>query len=300
MTIQQEKVKSPEIDHGQGPVQVFQEMERRDESQILAELRGELIEEFVYSTQVQGKTVTNLSYAGVKEAIRRKGHVEILDFRIQEDEKEYKAVVCVRDHDNRIDVLGASTAERNKPFAWTLAINKAERNAFAKLLPAKWIASTISEYLGRNRPQSDGTKQTVESPVSQAPNPSLPLWKVPLTKDQVSPEEIQQGVRQHPLIRGTRSYGMLNVLGDECSIVPEQLVPLNTALIDGFLVRKILEPMKTKHEGLEYKLQADRNGMLQAILIRSKLDDQQVKDLVNGARWAFEKAFEHQVHGGTK
>ena len=34
------------------PVEVFHEMERRDENQILAEMRGELIEDLVYSVDI--------------------------------------------------------------------------------------------------------------------------------------------------------------------------------------------------------------------------------------------------------
>ena len=112
-------------------------MDRRDENQILAEMRGELLEESVYSIRVDNRDVTNLSYAGVKEAIRRHGQIEILEVRKEEDDREYRVLVRVRDHVNKIDVLGAATAEKVKPFAWVLAHNKAERNAFSKLLPAK-------------------------------------------------------------------------------------------------------------------------------------------------------------------
>jgi len=59
-------------------VEVFQGFERRDENQILAEMRGELIEDLVYGVDIQRRRVTNLSYAGVKEAIRRRGNLEIL------------------------------------------------------------------------------------------------------------------------------------------------------------------------------------------------------------------------------
>lgn len=119
------------------PVKAFQELDRRDENQILAEIRGELVEEFVYSIQLQGKRATNLSYAGVKEAIRRRGMFEILDVRTEETDHEIRTLMKVRDLVNRIDVLGASSAEKDKAFAYVLAVNDAERNAFSKLIPAK-------------------------------------------------------------------------------------------------------------------------------------------------------------------
>jgi len=107
-------------------VEVFHEMERRDENQILAEMRGEILEDLVYSTDIQGRRVTNLSYAGVKEAVRRRGNLEILEARTEETDDEIRALVRVRDHENRIDVLGASSAEKGKPFSYTLAVNKGE------------------------------------------------------------------------------------------------------------------------------------------------------------------------------
>jgi len=133
------------------PVQAFQAMEKRDEEQILVEMRGELVEEFVYSIPIQGKQVTNLSYAGVKEAIRKRGNVELLQVRTEETETEIRGLVQVRDLDNRIDVLGASSADKGKPFAYVLALNKAERNAFSKLIPAKWYATLIQDWLQKHR-----------------------------------------------------------------------------------------------------------------------------------------------------
>ena len=290
------------------PVELFQEMDRRDENQILQEMRGEQLQEFVYSMSLEGRTVTNLSYAGVKEAIRRRGHVEILDYKVDEDEKEYRALVRVRDHENQIDVLGASTAEKAKPFAYTLAVNKAERNGFTKLIPAKWIATLIHEWLERNRTAQPQTASgTIKQPKVPKENEASPpektdekvagtarTWKVPVTKDQVPPDLIKKGVRQIPLLRDLQSFGMVNVLNDEISITPERPIEINTPLVDGFLVRKILEPMRTKHEGFSYELQTDRNGMLTTVLIRAKLEGQQIKELVSAARWAFERSLEQK------
>jgi len=272
------------------PVEVFHEMERRDENQILAEMRGELVEDLVYSVDIQGRRVTNLSYAGVKEAIRRRGNVEILEVRTEETPDAIRGLVRVRDHDNRIDVLGVSSSEKGKPFAYTLAVNKAERNAFAKLIPAKWFAVLIEEYLQRRQ----GKASPAASLVAPAAQP-VEEWhlKVPVTKDIVAIE----GVRQHPLIQGTTSIGMVNVLvdGSEASIVPEKSVPADSAPIQGFLIPRVLDAMKEKHAGFEYRLDVDQDGILQAILIRGKLDDSQVKDLGNAARWAFQRAQEKQA-----
>ena len=289
------------------PVQVFQEMDRRDENQILSEMRGELLEEFVYSIRIGEREVTNLSYAGIKEAIRRRGQVEILEVRTEQDEKEYRTLVRVRDHSNNIDVLGAGAAEKNKPFAWVLAANKAERNAFGKLIPAKWYATLIQDWLSRHDPpkQPDGTVKAANVPTEIKPSPvsqtqtisKVPLianqapWRVPVTPEQVSPDQVKQGIQQFPLLRELRSFGMVNVLGEEIAVVPERPVSMDNALIDGFLVRRIIEPLVAKH-GLAYTFKRGNNGFLEAVLIRGKLPDKQFNELVSGARWAFERALE--------
>lgn len=280
------------------PVQVFQEMDRRDENQILSEMRGELLEEFVYSIRIEGRDVTNLSYAGIKEAIRRHGQIEILEVRKEEDDKEYRVLVRVRDHVNQIDVLGAATAEKNKPFAWVLAHNKAERNAFSKLLPAKLYATLIQEWLIQFKPTSTrqvgGTITSPQIPSQAKPSPEKQSpWHVPITANQVSPELIKQGVRQYPLLKELKSFGMLNQLAEEIAIVPERPILIDTPLVDGFLLRRIVEPLAAKHS-LAYTLKRTTSGLLEAVLIRGKLEDPQVKELVGGARWAFERALEEK------
>jgi hypothetical protein len=138
------------------PQTTYRDFDAKDEEQILREMEGEtVLGEMVYHATIQGKPVTTLSYAGVKEAIRQRGRVEILSCDITETEKEYRALVRARDHKNKIDVLGASTADKSLPFAYVLAINKAERNAFAKLLPAKWLASLVDAYLKRQKPRTE-------------------------------------------------------------------------------------------------------------------------------------------------
>ena len=128
-------------------------MDVRDEGQILKEMRGEFIETYVYSFKQGGRDITNLSYIGIKEAIRRRGGIEIIgDPIVTEVDGKIRALVKVHDCVNRIDVLGASEADAEKPFAFVLAVNKAERNAFSKLIPAKFFAQLIEEKLHGSKP----------------------------------------------------------------------------------------------------------------------------------------------------
>mgnify|MGYP001081656526 CR=1 FL=1 len=266
------------------PVEVFQTMERRDENQILAEMRGEFLEELVYDIEIGGRRVTNLSYAGVKEATRRRGNIEILEVRTEESDNEIRALVRVRDHDNRIDVLGASAAEKSKPFAYTLAVNKAERNAFAKLIPAKWYAVLIDEWLQRH-----GHKPA-------QPQPTTPVRKttetvVPITKEAIT----QPGIKQFPLIEGTTAVGMLNVSvdGKEATLVPEKPVNAEDPAVKNFLVPRIFDALKQKYPDFQHSLRTEC-GYITSILLRGPLDDPHVKEIANAAKWAFLRAWERE------
>lgn len=148
-------------------------MEAKDEDQILAEMKGEFLAQFVYSFQQGNRTITNLSYAGIKEAIRRRGHYQIIEQTITEANGKIRVLIKVHDLVNDIDVLGASEAEADKPFAYVLAVNKAERNAFAKVMPAKLIAEMIQEKL-HGKPQQEQPKDVTPTQQVQQPKPENP------------------------------------------------------------------------------------------------------------------------------
>jgi hypothetical protein len=60
------------------PLEVILLTEERDENQMVAEMRGEIADSYVYSFQQGNRTITNLAYPGVKEAIRRRGNDGLL------------------------------------------------------------------------------------------------------------------------------------------------------------------------------------------------------------------------------
>lgn len=323
----------PASEKTQLPVRVFQQSELLDENQILDEMKGELLEEFVYDIEIQGRHVTNLSYAGTKEAVRRRGKYEILDVHIEEDKDQFRCLVKVRDLVRQIDVLGASTCEKSKPFAYTLTVNKAERNAYRKLIPEKLIAAMVKEFLERRKARkvsvplassareepAEGTEKgapagpeihvpTHESPKLQEEKPETALWRIPITKDQVDPEQIQQGVKQHAITSGTRAQGMVNWVFlenhvCELSAVPEYPVPSWRGPISTFLVGKFLEGEKKAHAedlSFEYELREDDNGMLCSILVRGKFEQAKVNEIINAVEWAFRHVNEPALPGRSQ
>jgi hypothetical protein len=137
--------------------------EKRDEEQIIMEMKNQLVDTWVYRINVHGREVTSLSYAGVKEAVRKRGNFRFQPcsccgktVHVDEDSKEYHAQVTVHDENRNVMFIGAAAAFKDQPFAWVLAVNKAERNAFRKMLPEKAIALLIEQYLrnGSSKPQS--------------------------------------------------------------------------------------------------------------------------------------------------
>lgn len=134
--------------------------EKKDEEQIIMEMKNQIVTQWVYTIDVwnsKTKTMekaTSLSYAGVKEAVRRRGNFRFVPcshcgktVHVDEDEKEYHALVTVHDENRNVMFIGAAASLKTQPFAWVLAANKAERNALRKMLPEKQIALLVEQYL---------------------------------------------------------------------------------------------------------------------------------------------------------
>ena len=165
-----EKQKQTEIQQAQP----YLEMEVRDEKQVLAELRSEMLETFVYSFKQGDRQITNLSYAGIKEAVRLRGNITLVgEPTITETDHTIRAMVKIHDCVNNVDFLGVSEADKTKPFAFVLAVNKAERNAYAKLLPGKYFAELVKQWLNEKRGVVIDVKpeaaKTVNQPTEETP-----------------------------------------------------------------------------------------------------------------------------------
>jgi len=146
------------------PLEVVLLTEKRDEAAIIAEMRGEIVDTYVYSFQQGNRTITGLAAPGVKEAVRRRGNVAIIPCsccnrhaHVDEISGEYRATVKIHDLKNNVQFIGTSTSKTSMPFAYVVAVNKAERNAFRKLLPEKEIALLIKEW-GKSPSKQTGSK----------------------------------------------------------------------------------------------------------------------------------------------
>jgi len=207
----------------------------------------------------------------------------------------YRLIVRAYHNTTGRSSIGVAVASRNEKEAWTheehdifsLAHTRAKNRAIADLVGGGEVSA---EEMVAEETSTEPRKRVEEAKVTEKEDGAdARPFKVPLTKDQVSSELAKQGVKQYPLLKGLQSFGMINILGEEAAIIPERPLPVNTALIEGFLLRKVLDPMKTKH-GFTYRLNLDPNGFLTAIVIRGRLEEQQVKEILSATTWAFQRA----------
>jgi hypothetical protein len=130
----------------------------------------------------------------------------------------------------------------------------------------------------------------VEEPAAAPTSKPEEALRVPIAKNVVK----MDGLQQFPLTEGLKAVGMLNVLADvaEVSIVPEDAFSVDDSTIAGFLIPRGLDPLCAKHPEISYRIQKNADGSLAYILVRGRLEDGQIKELANAARWAFNKAME--------
>lgn len=174
-------------------------MDKADEEQILKEMRGDIIKEFVYSYRdKKGKIVEGLSNAGVNatsmEMAVRKKPLRVLEQWITEDDKYYKAIVKVGRYivnDDGTEILVDTTlgskrqAKFFKPgvenqFAFEQAVVKAERNGKRRLMPEKIIIEMLKLY------KNQGKVKKIEAPVdSEKEEPDTPEVRGGATQKQL-------------------------------------------------------------------------------------------------------------------
>ena len=169
----------------------FREMELRDEQQILAEIKGAYLQEFVYDFTVGSRKVTGLSWAGVKEIAYRMGGVRVDDLDIQ-DKGEYWIVTAKAvDVTRNASRFGVSTQSKTMKlrsgesvpddFAVQKAVSKAQRNAIRALIPEVFVKTCLEQFLAEKKGVSPTGKEAeprkqVDSEAQVQP-PEQPAYK---------------------------------------------------------------------------------------------------------------------------
>lgn len=165
----------------------IQEIERRDDNQVLASLAGEAIKEYAYHFKdSNGRPVTGLSWAGIKEIAQLRGNIVVQDVDIQEQEDFIRVVVRAADLDRNISVFGGCHQPKKMrvkkddgsytlvpdDFCFQKALSKAQRNAIKSLLPTTLLTKMMEVYLGKRPPaKREIMPSSVTTPAEKQINP---------------------------------------------------------------------------------------------------------------------------------
>jgi hypothetical protein len=137
--------------------QAFDLMNQRDDSQVLLEIQGGFMEEFVYSFPTKEGKVTGLSWVGTKEVARQMGNISVEDCEILEKPETYLVKCKAKDIARNVTMFGV--AEQSKRMmlkggdsvpdlhALSKCVSRAQRNAIRGLIPEIFIKKMIEQYL---------------------------------------------------------------------------------------------------------------------------------------------------------
>ena len=156
-----------------GMVAQIHEIEQKDENQVMAELAGETVEEYVYETQVwdarkkQKVRKVNLSWVGTREVARNRGNIILDTPDITETEDSWRFVVratdllrnftvfggChqlkqmkVNDVEEGTGVITGSHLETDD-YSFQKGLSKSQRNALKLCIPGEYAARMIDRFL---------------------------------------------------------------------------------------------------------------------------------------------------------
>jgi hypothetical protein len=179
--------------------ELFLDFDRRDDDQIMAELRGEAVEQYVYSFNQGGSAVTGLSLAGVMAVAQSMGGITCGQPVFAVDDDEITCDISATDHKNGLTVWGTATETRvmrtkngDKPdkFARGKALSKAQRNAIRKLIPEQIAVEMLRQFINGGKPQrGTAPRQPAQQRPAVAAPVARPIVEVLTEEAELSPGE---------------------------------------------------------------------------------------------------------------
>ncbi|HRZ15323.1 MAG TPA: hypothetical protein P5110_07440 [Candidatus Omnitrophota bacterium] len=167
-------------------------MEARDEGQITASLKGEYVEDYVYSMEVNDgrggkRKVTSLSWMGIQEAARAYGHIrtEIYDRRESgagEMDPWIEFTIRAIDDQTGAERFGIKRQHKMKqgkngaypdPFYIEACLAKAQRNAIRQLIPQGMMRDWVTQFLKTRKAGQEFQPPAVQ-PGQYTPAAALP------------------------------------------------------------------------------------------------------------------------------
>jgi len=181
-----------------GMLAQIHEVEQKDENQVMAELAGETVEEYVYEILPKGKQKTRkvkLSWVGTREVARNRGNIVLDTPDITETDESWRIVVratdllrnftvfggChqlkkmkVNDVDKTGEIIGSHYEQDD--YAFQKGLSKSQRNALNLCIPGEYAARMIDRFLlasGKRPLLTQTTRETKGH--RQPPQPTGPM-----------------------------------------------------------------------------------------------------------------------------
>ncbi|MDI6813979.1 MAG: hypothetical protein QMD10_10615, partial [Desulfitobacteriaceae bacterium] len=236
-----------------------------------------------------------LSYAGVREAARRMGYLELFDLKVEEKDEAWYASVRGRDNIRCLTLYGVSYQSKkmrlkdgtitDDPYAYVKAANKACRNALRALLPEKVVNETIEYFLEL------GAKPVRPPAPERPPAPPKPE---PVEMEVPSEErKLAEGIWMPIKASDGREYGTLKVIEPGVLRVEfDQPLPLDPALEagPGGWMKRQLDAIRDKdgREGYRFEWKPEWVGEFLASLtleMERPLDEKRLKHLETVFSW---------------
>lgn len=158
----------------------IQEVEQKDEQQVLSELAGETIQDYIYETEIwdwvtqadgsrkrQKTRKVKLSWAGTREVARARGNIILTDPIVTETDDALRIIVkgtdilrnfavfggCHQPKKMKVNEFDKETGEitgshlEDDPFCFQKGLSKAQRNVLQSCIPAGYAVKMIDRYL---------------------------------------------------------------------------------------------------------------------------------------------------------
>jgi len=156
-----------------GMVAQIHDIEQKDENQVMAELAGETIEEYVYEIMVKDPKTkqkvrkVKLSWVGTREVARNRGNIVLDTPDVVENDESWRIVVRATDLLRNFTVFGGCHQLKQMKvndygeapgeiigshlepddYAFQKGLSKSQRNALSLCIPGEYAARMIDRYL---------------------------------------------------------------------------------------------------------------------------------------------------------
>jgi hypothetical protein len=187
----------------------------------------------------------------------------------------------------RRSCIGTAICESTEKKAWahkehdifTLACTRAKNRAISDLIGGGEV--TAEEMITDTEPR----------PATEASSDQAVKEERSISKLSPDPDS-GLAVTEYPLTYKKDTVGSVKIDSEHSRALffPEKPVREDSAPIKGFLLPRILEPMRTKH-ALEYRLDT-ASGLVQCVAVTPLPQPEQLDELMTAVSWAFAKGSE--------